>query len=765
MLILMQNSLARGGFVAPPHLPEVDEPGLFSPSPAIDPTDYYNAGVGNPAVSTADYYLMNGLYWMRPYDLLQFGATGISIAAANGRYFWIATPDHVTDSWIYTGSIDFMGGYSDDPGVLPKSLYPLFRYNNSASRPGGGTLTLYQLAWLVYNPDDETYPFYIYAEGHGNGISIQHETGLARSADLLTWSMYGPTHINLDFTSWWSFQRVVRRAEGDWYSVGVDLNNPNPPLNFFGQGVSTSTDGLTWVRPTVHVTDTIGDRYFEFGPSDEIDIDGQIWIIVRERDNSVSGGQQYLTMVAVDEDFNVLSSPEPIRLASYGVSDDEYPGPEYLQSVAAYVEDGIAHIYSTRGFFTSAAVYSLVNGETYAEGGGLNEQFLDYRTKIVNATAAALSAPIGVTVSCDGGVVTLEWHDALPHTDYRVYRGPSASGAWTVVGDVDGVTITDEPTEDQRWWYKVVTVSGGAEQGYRVVSVYVSSSSPLVNEHIDRVLKDGASASTINAAWLQTVVDWLESEGLTHSLMWWTDPAFGVIKDGSNIISKVYCLGTTLLPRGGDYKPTTSATTYSATGLNSTAPALVNANSNSFGYFGNGRINNIQRKTQVTCVAVYQKSHTSKVAPIAIGEFVGMKLSHTAGTPGDASFALSDADETKTDTIAMSSATGAHIIAGTYDGTTVYAYADGVRGSGQTGLDMSLGPTYTALKGQIGVPSNVQTLVSGSSVSKYEIGSGSITFSNNEAQFSAGALIVFDVALTTLQMASLMTLLETRNGL
>jgi hypothetical protein len=53
---------------------------------------------------------------------------------------------------------------------------------------------LYQAPFLVYNPDDATYPFYLYAEGAASGIQL--EEGLAKSSDLVNWIIVGPTHVN-----------------------------------------------------------------------------------------------------------------------------------------------------------------------------------------------------------------------------------------------------------------------------------------------------------------------------------------------------------------------------------------------------------------------------------------------------------------------------------------------------------------------------------------------------------------------------------------
>src|SRR5262249_10752681 len=139
----------------------------------------------------------------------------------------------------------------------------------------------------------------------------------------------------------------------------------------------------------------------------------------------------------------------------------------------------------------SSANQGLVGGATFANGGGLWEQFIDYYTEIVDAAAAAQAAPIGVTASCTAGTVTLNWYNALPNNTYRVYRGSSASSQPSLVGDVVGTTTTDSPSQNQQSWYKIVTLQNGNERKSRVVRVYCSSATAFVNSHIDRVIEDG----------------------------------------------------------------------------------------------------------------------------------------------------------------------------------------------------------------------------------------------------------------------------------
>jgi hypothetical protein len=355
--------------------------------------------------------------------------------------------------------------------------------------------------------------------------------------------------------------------------------------------------------------------------------------------------------------------------------------------------------------------------------------------------------------------------DALPNQTYRVYRGTSAGTQSTLVGDVTGASTTDSPTTNTQYWYKVVTMEGATERGNSIVSVYCSSNSALTNTHIDRVLLDGADSSTIDATWIESVVSWLSSEGLTSSLLYWVNPAFGTKKSGSTV-EKIYCLGTTLLPRGGDYTPSTANTTYSATGMNGTVPGWTNPATTDRGYFGNGRINNIRRKVQISCIAAYKKSHTNTVTLMAMNEFSnGMVLQHTSGTPGNASFLLKPSGTAVTATKATSSATAANIIAGVFDGAELTTYVEAVAGTPQTGLEANTDLALnTALKGTLGSGAEFPFLCSGSANSKYNVSTETRTFSDSQAQFSASDFIILEDGLSSSQVSSLTTLLRTRIG-
>lgn len=830
--------------------------------------NYYSPGVGNPAVSTADYYHEDGAEWLRPYDLTdpKCGSAGVTIAASRGRYFWPISSDHPAVAW--SDGFDFRGGYSNDPGVPPAKMDLLFRGsylnpkgNNVAAAPvavftgtisgtsptrlnvtaissgvvsapalltgtgvtagthlianntgtgvgGTGTydldtpqslgstsgLTASQTNFQIYeapefhcNPDDPSFPFVI--SGEGLADSIQHEEGQAKSADLISWTMVGPTHINPTFTQWSSFQRVKWLSANNWNSYGLKAQQifyGAPAL--FGSGVWTSANGSKFTPDTSLANVCLPpngtgsatcaaptDREIYISGFQETTIASQPYLYGKDAaSNGSSSGGAFVSRVPIDSGFNVLSSPGRVAISSAYAN--VFPGPTYLQNVNNYIEDGVAHIYAQVGFPTSAAAVSggtLVDFATYANGGGLWQQGVDYYTEIVDAAAAAQAAPIGVTASASGTIVTISWYDALPNRTYRVYWGDSSSQT-NLVGSVSGTSIAHAGApQNQVIYYKVVTLQNGVERKSRTVSTFVSSSSAFVNQHITRVLAAGADYGTIDRAWLDQVDGWLSSNSLSNNTMFGTMADFGVVQNQSNVITQIMDVGTTRLPRGGDYTTTTSNTTYNPMGIGS-APAWVNGTATAQGYYGGGRLNNIRRKTQITVYALYQKASTTQVTPLAMNEFGGMALYHSAGTPGAANFLLSDATHNLTATATFTgNATDVHSMAGTFDGTTLAVYADAVAGttcSGGSGTsctgliipqgNLSSNGNNDALTGSTNTAGgNVPFLGSGSQNSKYIYGTG-YSFSNNEAQFNGGAIFVFDKALTPTQIASLDNLIK-----
>lgn len=821
-----------------------------------DTANYYVPGTGNPAVSTDDYYHSNGVYGMRPYDLLEFGTAGEAIAADRGRYAWIFAPDHGNGvGAVWNGSFDFRIGFSDDPGILPAravSIYSgvitaaattstftgsisgttltagtvagLITNDNHAKLTGtgvtadtsvvsqstgtageAGTYTvspsqtvastamtathtnygIYQDPQLIYNPDDATYPFYLYAEGSASGI--QHEHGVIRSADLFTWTSPQPTHIALTFGSWTSYQRVKRVSTGVWESIGFQNFYPQNG-NQWAMSRWTSTDGLVWepgatadnvnifipssaqVGSSANSTGTGVLNVGTIGSSPyKTTIGASEWVFgaLSTYNDNVREGSQWVGRAPVDSEMNVIDSPSHVLISS--AYEGIYPGPNYLQAVSGYVEDGIAHYYAILGWPISNSIWGVTTYATYANGGGLWQQGLDYYTEVIDATAAASAAPVGVRASAAAGVVTLTWYDCLPHQNYRLYRGTTAGSQTTLIGDVTGTSTTDTPGGTGVYYYKLVTLNGGEQQS-RVVSTYCSSSSAFVNAHMTRALAEGADAATLNRTWMDTFDAWLVSEGLSNNLMFATMVDFGVVKDGSNVISKIFDMGTTRLPRGGDYTTMTTDTTYSATGINSN-PAWVNANNAAKGYYGGDRayLNNIRRKTKITIFAAYQKSHAFQIMPAVIGQFTGrMYLSHDAGSPGTISFALNDATQQKIATRAVAgAATDFHTAAGVFDGTDAIAYSDAVAGTAQSGLVIpspDLNPS-DALTGQIGTADLVYALVSGDAAGLYSSSGAAFSSQGNLAQYNGGAFMVFDVDLSGAQISSFDALIRTHYGL
>jgi hypothetical protein len=835
---------------------------LFAPNPAISPSLYYVPGAGRPAISTSDYYFLDGLYWFRPYDLNTFGPIGQALGASKGRYLWLVSPDHPNGNFGWMDGQNFMRGFSNDPAVLPTTLSTIILWNNAEVLVRGDTWSMYQAPWLVLNPDDGTNPFYLYGEGStiGGSPARQHEEGYATSPDLATFTVHGPSSPNSAFGGWSSFQRVYRTGANTWKARGLI-----GPSSFIGTGNYTGTAGTTLTYDNNGAITVIqSGQTILMGSADDITVNGQLYAVVTVDARSISGGM-YSGLAPIDSTGNFLASPPVIRISA--IYDGVYPGPGFLQNTGGYQEDGVLHIHAMRGFFASSENQSTVNGGIFVDpsltgpynitissstvtcaaitsafpvvgtalaayflnvgtlpqvsgvnvpvtgpfsgnffylgninsgagtfnfydsrahalaggstgkvtfssngsgvqvnlgSGGLWEDFIDYYSYIYDSTLAASAAPVGVSASCSAGTVTISWLDALPHNTYRVYRGSSSSGPWTAIGDVTGTTKNDTPTTGWEWYYKVVTLNSGTEEASRIVHTYVSQYTAFINSHFTRVLDDGADPTTIDGDWLTTVESWLNSNSLMNSLLHWADPAFGVKQNSSGVISKVYDLGTTRLPRGGDYTTNTGSTTYSATGMNGTVPGWINGSASACGYFGGGRLNNIRRKVQITTAGVYKKVGSAQATILAQDEFGGMALYEAAGTPGTPSFLLSDSTQTKTATSTVSGS-GPHVLIGVFDGTNLTCYGDGSAGTNVTGLDNNANLSLnTQLKGLAATTgTQTQFLGSGSQDSKYQYGTGYV-FEESQANFTASTLLVLDKGINSTLAASLNTLLTNR---
>jgi hypothetical protein len=292
----------------------------------------------------------------------------------------------------------------------------------------------------------------------------------------------------------------------------------------------------------------------------------------------------------------------------------------------------------------------------------------------------------------------------------------------------------------------------------------------FVNKHMTRTLAAGATDHDV--AWLTTVDAWLTSNSRHANLLFWTNPAFGVIKNGSNHISKIFDLGCTRLPRGGDYTPESPAnTTYSATGLNSTTPAEVNASASlSKGYYGSARGTTyrwspIRRKHHqgVTMFAAYQSGNANQKTFIAYGEGAGFSLANTAGSPGQAQIKVSGIDIAwEVNSVINVSGATSKIIAGTFDGLNAIAYSEGTAGTPSANATQDnmplLGPaTVNKALGFMGSGSK-RVVITGTASSP------SHNYINSEAQFTISDRIVFDDDFSATEVASLTSLLRTRIG-
>jgi hypothetical protein len=445
-----------------------------------------NVGFGGGAnlrasnLFTADDMHIDGIYWCRPYDMENdFGSEGAALAAAAGhRYVFFISSDHWNSVYGWTRGNGLWMAWGDDPGAYPPA--------NAFTQVVAGTVvadtfTFEQLEtpFLVYNPDDlPDHPFHLYA--HGSNSSGEGQTTVVfRSSDLVTWTVEGRSHISSYFGGHAGYQQVFRLGVNDWVSYGLGFL-----LNTDGNKVAqwTSTDGLDFTV-SIGNLDIVVDKS-RFGINDGIHctIGAQDYAICLEDNYDIALNAnptatpgavrlgQYVSMVPIDANWNVDTNDlnDVVRISSRYAG--TYPGPTYLQSVSGFLEDGIAHIWATHGFFSDIG---LVAGASYTNGGGYDDELVDYYTYVVDATAAASAAPCGVRASCQSAVVALQWYDALPHQNYRIYRGTSAGTQATLIGDVAGLSATDSPAPGSVYYYKVVTLNGG-EQGSRVVSTYVS---------------------------------------------------------------------------------------------------------------------------------------------------------------------------------------------------------------------------------------------------------------------------------------------------
>jgi len=821
------------------------ERSLFaSNTPTLPYSQWYVPGNGSPAISASDYYLLNGIYWSRPYDLDTMGAEGAAVKAREGmRYVWMMCGDHPAVANNFLGSSDFFVGYSNDPQVWPdpstiRSIRAGFAAINVVDQNGftQNNYFIYQTPYLVYNADGPSAAaiaagvpsgdkFYIYAEGVSTSSGLSHQLSLLTTSDFLSATLIGPTIPTTSVNGTTSFGQPVRLGVNNWevYSFGkADASQQYKTYKY------TGTDGWVWTSTFSAIADG-------FGPF--LTVNGTASLLSGDR-----GSSDYLAYWAVNANKQKISGATRIS-TSFQSDQTEIAWQTLLQDVQAYEEDGIASIYITRGYFPSAhdrtnagpylgnvpALYTIVGGITsnvltvttwpagnpplaapfklgtsinspsitaqltgtggaacpdptcnggigtysvtatgnqapgtsftVTTNGGLWHQMVDQYYLTTDATAAASAAPLGVKASCAAGVATVQWNNSLPHQNYRVYSGSSAGTQATLQGTISGTSLSFTPPANQQTWIKVVTMNV-TEQKNRVVNVYCSSQNAQVNKHVNRVLNDGGTFNNLTSdiTFIASADSWLTSNNAYRYLQWWTDVRFGYKLDGSSFIAKIYDLGTTYLPRGGDYTPTTSNTfpstssntSYSTNSFRGTTPSWINNASSAHGYFGNGRSNNIQRWNEITLLAAYQKPGTSNVSLFGLGQFGGMYLLQNSGASGTVDFGMSakigGGSSYTVATAAFSGATTARVAGATLDASgNMTAYLDGTPGTPvSTSFANPQMLNETVLRGTYSTSTTSPAFASGSSIAMKP---GTYTLAN-EALATFAGLAVFNKGLS-----------------
>lgn len=696
-------------------------------------------------VVSADDTHTDGLYWLRPFDLAACGDDGAAVSAANGgnRYAWLWSSDHydpTTAGWARGGGIHL--AYSNDVALPPKCGTEIIAHAFTLTN----NYTQLETPWLLWVDEDASFPWRLY--GHAVNTSTNRQnTVVYRSADFVTWEMVGVSHL-ADNGGHAGYQMVFRDGANDYWSFGLNGGTVN------ATAIWTSTDAATFTKDA----DRAPGILYGTGPS--FLIGAQRYIIGKEDATGVADEGVFVALQPID--VNYVDNGDITRLSTMlgSLTFDEYPGPKYLQSVDYTIEDGIAHIFPKRGFFADTA---LVAAAEYDAGGGYDNQICDYYRYIIDSAAARISAPAGVRAAANGGVVTLQWYNALPQNTYRVYRDTDAGlGTKTLIGDVSGTYLANTPGGVGTYYYQVVTLDNGTERQARVVSPYVSSKSSLVNEHVTRVVADGGDPATIDLNHVEWAEDVLDELGVKDDIAYWVMPELGHIKDGSNVLSKVYCLGSTIHPRGGDLTFATSSTVYNATAWDS-KPAWTASVLTAFGRFGSGRLNNIRRarNSGLTLIAGIQRSHTNPITPFGWGEqTLSCFLQVGSGSPGAVTMSFQNTSDTHSTTIANSAP---HIIGAVITSSLIRTSVEGSLSSG-TARPATTNIT-DRLNGQRASGGNNSFLLGYGSAGVKMTGAESsatrtYSFLNNQAQMDCRHLIAIRRALNDTQMATLNTRLR-----
>lgn len=715
-------------------------------------------------VDSAEECHTDGLYWKKPWDLTEFGAPGATIIAATGyRYVWFWSSDHWSQFGWERGNGIYIG-WSNDIARPPTRGVEVIAHTFVI---GGHNYEQIETPWLIWKVEDATDPFRLY--GHAVNTSVnQQNTIVYKSADLLSWTRIGISHQAAGNGGHHAgYQQVYRAGLNDYWSVGLNGGTTGT------SAIWTSSDAETFTLGS-NISSAIGNRRFIGNTGPIITFGGQEYIVYKEEGTHASileGTHITLVPVTVTEGTSIALPADTagnVRLSNqFGANgSSNYPDRDYLQSVEYAYEDGIVHMFPKRGFFSDEG---LVSNADWANGGGLDNQLCDYYAYVLDETTARTSAPAGVRASATAGTVTLDWYDILPQNTYRIYRDTNADlSTKTLVGDVTGVRTTDTPGGTGTYYYEVMTLDSGTERQSRVVAPYVSSSSSLVNDHVARVIADGGDVATVDRTWLALAEDTLGSIGIkTDDLLFWAQPEFGHVKDGLNVLSKCYCLGSTIHPRGGDLTFATANSTYSATGWNS-LPAWTAATGTAQSYFGGGYVNNIRRAhySGLTVMGGIQRAGTGLSTLLASGEFTGFRLQVTSGSPGSARLQFSNTTPSVFDTdvhgTTLTNGTS-YIVGGVITQQRATVYLEGVAGNG-VAIRQGTGFRPEWLKGSRGSTATTPILVSGCASAKMNAATTTATrsysFANNEAQYACRFLLVIKRALSESQMLALNTALR-----
>ncbi|MEM0937159.1 MAG: hypothetical protein AAGJ91_14810 [Pseudomonadota bacterium] len=547
---------------------------------------------------------MHGVYWFKHYDLEEMGALGAAVRNGIGggnRYAILFSSDHFGADTVL-GQHDGYGvmlGFANDPASLPENVRRIlperFDYTG-VSNAADGFYSQNETPWLVYNPDDPSTPFWLYS--HCNSVSdgaYGQETLLHKSADLLNWTFVSVSHRDpvAPNQKHAGYQRIWRRGTGDWVSFGLAAN---------AYGWWSSTDGITFTRRAY----TSGGGTYRAG----LDIDGVFHEVQAQNGSNpfYIGGQLYgfstienrtsaddtewttmLGLFPVEETAEPLVKAEDDLVVLREDRNRSFPTlPDYIQSAHGLAEDGVLHIWVNRGYFLGIGQGALTQPI---------DTKIDYYAYVYDPTAAAAAAPSGVVAHCVNRAVTVSCNDVLPQSTYRLERGASASGPWTLVADSGPTLVDNAPTIDTLNFYRLTTLEGGVARGSRVVSVFAGAATSVKgSNHLTRIAKLGFDMTSVDVGLLEAAISWLASQGLTDQLTRWVNPAFGVKLSSGSSVESIADLASTLRPYwGGDAYAWQGSNNEGTLGTAAGYPAIVGGANTNYA-LGWGRFNGIRQR-------------------------------------------------------------------------------------------------------------------------------------------------------------------------